>query len=323
METLFVSKDARLSADGETLLVRTEDARRRVPIKGLGQVVLAGEAGLTTSVIGLLGRNGVRITVLDWHGNVAGSFEPSRNPRSGRVRQLQALAGANDASRIDMARRLVRGAGENMLANLRYRKYRGVDGLEASIKAMNSTMEALDSADTVEALMGHEGLTRAWYLDAWKRIDERLDFGPRVRRPPNNEINCLLSWFNGLMYALCRNEIAKTHLDDCLSFLHSPREARSSLALDLAEVFKPPVCDGQIMEIVLRGTNWTSWFKINEGVCLLSETGRRKTLQLWAEKVDAPIGGAHSLRELVLREALAIERHVLGVEEYRPWRRKV
>ena len=140
METLFVSKDARLSADGGTLLVRTDGARRRVPIKGLGQVVLAGEAGLTTSVIGLLGRNGVRITVLDWHGNVAGSFEPSRNPRSGRVRQLQALAGANDASRIDMARRLVRGAGENMLANLRYRKYRGVDGLEASIKAMNSTM---------------------------------------------------------------------------------------------------------------------------------------------------------------------------------------
>ena len=72
METLFVSKDARLSADGGTLLVRTDDAKRRVPIKGLGQVVLAGEAGLTTSVIGLLGRNGVRITVLDWHGNVVG-----------------------------------------------------------------------------------------------------------------------------------------------------------------------------------------------------------------------------------------------------------
>lgn len=323
METLFISKDARLSADGGTLLVRTDDARRRVPIKGLGQVVLAGEAGLTTSVVGLLGRHGVRITVLDWYGNVTGSFEPSRNPRSGRVRQLQALAGADDASRVDMARRIVRASTENMLANLRYRKYRGIDGLDEPIKAMHQAKKSLASAESVAALMGHEGLTRAWYYDAWKRVDRRLDFGPRVRRPPNNEINCLLSWFNGLMYALCRNEIAKTHLDDCLSFLHSPREARSSLALDLAEVFKPPVCDGLIMEIVLRGTNWASWFEINDSVCRLSETGRRKTLQLWAEKVDAPIGGAHSLRELVLREALAIERHVLGVEEYRPWRRKV
>ena len=323
METLFVSKDARLAVDGGTLLVRTDDGKRRVPIRGLDQVVLAGEARLTTSVVGLLGRNSVRITVLDWYGNVVGSFEPSRNPRSGRVRQLQALAGADEAKRMDMARCFVRAAAENMLANLRYRKYRGVNGLDEPITAIVSTIKALASAETVEALMGHEGLMRAWYHDAWKRIDPHLDFGPRMRRPPNNEINCLLSWFNGLMYALCRNEIAKTHLDDCLSFLHSPREARSSLALDLAEVFKPPICDGLIIELVLRGTNWSSWFEINENVCRLTETGRRKTLQLWAEKVDSPFGGAYSLRELVLREALAIERHVLGVDEYRPWRRKV
>ncbi len=323
METLFVSKDARLSADGGTLLVRTSDGRKRVPIKGLHQIVLTGEAGLTTSLIGLLGRNRVRITVLDWYGNVVGSFEPSGNPRSGRVRQLQALVGADDTKRIDMARRFVRAAADNMLANLKYRKYRGLDGLEESIQAIMSTIEALARAETVEALMGHEGLMRAWYYDAWKCIDRRLDFGTRVRRPPNNEINCLLSWFNGLMYALCRNEIAKTHLDDCLSFLHSPREARASLALDLAEVFKPPICDTLILGLVLRGTNWSSWFEVNGNVCRLSATGRRKTLQMWAEKVDMPTGGAHSLRELVLREALAIERHVLGIEEYRPWRRKV
>ena len=323
METLFVSKDARLSADGGTLLVRSDNSKRRVPIRGLGQVILAGEAELTTSLVGLLGQNSVRITVLDWFGNVVGSFEPSSNPRSGRVRQLQALAGADDVMRMDLARRFVRAAAENMLANLRYRKYRGVDGLDETIGAIISATEALDTTETVNALMGHEGLTRAWYFDAWKRIDQRLDFGPRVRRPPNNEINCLLSWFNGLMYALCRNEIAKTHLDDCMSFLHSPRESRSSLALDLAEVFKPPICDGLIFELVLRGTKWSSWFEINDHVCRLSEVGRRKTLQLWAEKVDAPLGGANSLRELVLREALAIERHVLGADKYRPWRRKV
>ncbi len=323
METLFVSKDASLSADGGTLLVRTGNGKRRIPIKGLAQVVLAGEAGLTTSVIGLLGRNSVRITLLDWYGNVTGSFEPSHNPRSGRVRQLQALASSDEARRIDMARRFVQAAAGNMLANLRYRKYRGKSDLDEPVEAIASTMDVLQSDETIESLMGHEGLIRAWYYDAWKRIDPGLDFGPRVRRPPNNEINCLLSWFNGLMYTLCRNEIAKTHLDDCLSFLHSARAARSSLALDLAEVFKPSVCDGLIMELVLRGTKWSSWFEIDGDVCRLSETGRRKTLELWAGKVDAPISTAHSLRELVLSEALAIERHVLGLDEYCPWRRKV
>ena len=323
METLFVSKDARLSADGGTLLVRTDGAKRRIPIKGLSQVVLAGEAGLTTSLVGLLGRNRVRITTLDWYGNVVGTFEPSGNPRSGKVRQLQALASADDAKRLDLAIRFVRGAGRNMLANLRYRKYRGKKRLEEAIEAISSAIDALSSDESVEALMGREGLMRAWYYDAWKAIDPRLDLGRRVRRPPNNEINCLISWFNGLMYSLCRNEIAKTHLDDCLSFLHSPREARASLALDLAEVFKPAVCDTLIMEQVLRGSKWSSWFEINGNVCRLTGTGRRKTLELWAEKVDAPIGHVHSLRELILREALSVERHVLGLENYRPWQRKV
>ncbi|MCY4227408.1 MAG: CRISPR-associated endonuclease Cas1 [Gammaproteobacteria bacterium] len=323
METLLISKDAQLSTDGGTLFVRTENGKRRLPIKGLGQIIIAGEAGLTTSLLCLLGRNSIRVTMLDWYGNVTGSFEPSKNPRSGRIRQLQALASNDETHRIDLAHRFVEGAAKNMLANLRYRKYRGVSMLDNVISEINSQVSEISTSVTIESLMGHEGLIRAWYFDAWRKIDNRLDFGVRVRRPPNNEINCLLSWYNGLIYALCRNEIAKTHLDDCISFLHSAREARSSLALDLAEVFKPAICDSLIIELVLRGTNWCSWFHINDKVCRLSETGKRKTMEIWAEKLDSPIGGANSLRELVLKEALAVERHILGVNKYQPWKRKV
>ena len=69
--------------------------------------------------------------------------------------------------------------------------------------------------------MGAEGNVRASYYEAWTLFDEGLRFGPRRRRPPNNPINCLISWFNGLLYAAVRHEIAKTHLDDCVSFLHA------------------------------------------------------------------------------------------------------
>ena len=32
--------------------------------------------------------------------------------------------------------------------------------------------------------MGYEGNARAWYYEAWKLIDPRLNFGARVRRLP-------------------------------------------------------------------------------------------------------------------------------------------
>jgi CRISP-associated protein Cas1 len=169
--------------------------------------------------------------------------------------------------------------------------------------------------------MGYEGLMRATYYEAWPLLDIRLNFGRRVRRPPNNPINCLLSWFNGLTYALCRNEIAQTYLDDCLSFLHSPHEARSSLALDLAEVFKPALADGAIFSIVSRDTNLDNWFRQDREVCRLSDVGRRKTLEIWTSRIDGRKHGNLCMRDVVRKEALAIERHLLGIPEYTPWKR--
>src|SRR5206468_2142913 len=82
-----------------TLVVTTDAGKRRVPVKTLRQVVILGEAGLTTSVLNLLGRAGVRVTVLDWHGNVTGSYEPAGSPAAGRIRLAQARAVLDPAAR--------------------------------------------------------------------------------------------------------------------------------------------------------------------------------------------------------------------------------
>ena len=120
-----------------------------------------------------------------------------------------------------------------------------------------------------------------------------------------------------------RHEIAKTHLDDCVSFLHAATESRHSLALDLSEPFKPVIVDTLIFELVLRGRLDSAWFHEEAGVCRLSETGRRVTLEAWIGKLEAATGDQPSFRSLIRAEAFAIERHVLGLSNYRAYRRKV
>jgi CRISPR-associated protein Cas1 len=332
MQTLYINKDAKLEREGATLLVRTADApKRRVPIDGLAHVVLAGEAGITTSLIGLFGRAGVRVTVLDWHGNVTGCFEPAESPRSGKVHLVQAACALDPVQSMTLARAFVSGAISNMVANLRYRTYRGNVALVAGVDKLKAIAARLDGAADRTALMGYEGSARACYYESWSLIDPRLTFVPRRRRPPNNRINCLISWFNGLAYAMTRNEIAKTHLDQSVSFLHAPGEARHSLALDISEIFKPSICDALIFELVLRGRLDDCWFHEEEpGVCRLSETGRRQTLEAWTTRTESRLAeevgqDRHrpSMRELILAEALAVERHGLGIAPYRSWRRKV
>ncbi len=202
MDTLFVSRDCRLERDGGTLMVRPKaEAPRRFPVHALRHVVLAGEAQLTTAVLVLLARTGVRLTVLDYYGNAAGSFESVGSPASGTVRLAQARHVLDPALRLDLAQRIVRGTMRNLRANLSYRAYRGNAALRAPAAAIAELERKLAEFGTVEALMGAEGNARAWYYEAWPLIDKRLRFGPRMRRPPNNPVNCLLSWFNGLCYA--------------------------------------------------------------------------------------------------------------------------
>lgn len=323
METLYVSRDAKLSREDATLILRTEAGKRRVPVKTLKQVVLLGESGLTTSVLNLLGRADVRVSVLDWYGNVSGSFEPAGSPSAGCVRLAQARHILDPSARLALARQFVRGAAGNILANLRTRAYRGNDALRAPIEEIESRLPQLERAASSEALMGTEGQIRAAYYAAWPLIDPLLGFGKRVRRPPNNPVNCLISWFNGLAYSAVRTELAKSHLDDCLSFLHSPQNARASLALDVAEIFKPAICDPLIFEMFGRKTDMSDWFVEADGVCRLAELGRRRTLEVWVSKLEHEGARAGSLRATIFEEVMKLERHVLGLTPYKPWRRRI
>lgn len=323
METLYIARDVKLEREAGSLLLRPhEGPKRRIPVRTLKHVVICGEAGMTTAVLALLGRARVRVTTLDWHGNFVGAFEPAGAPAAGRVRLAQAAHALAPEKALTLARLFVSGSLANLIANLRYRAYRGVD-LADDIAALQTAGRRLDAAASTAELMGIEGGARAAYFAAWPKIDPRLVFGPRRRRPPNNRINCLISWFNGLAYALARNELAMTHLDNCISFLHAPTEARASLALDLAEIFKPALCDALIFELVLRNRLEDAWFAEADGVCRLTEAGRQATLTAWTARTENDSEGPSGFRALMRAEALSIERHVLGIADYKPWRRRV
>ena len=64
------------------------------------------------------------------------------------------------------------------------------------------------------------------------------------------------------------------------------------------------------------------WFEQHEGVCLLTETGRRHMAEQFSIRLEETYQ-ARTFREWIYREALGLERHVLGVAEYDAFRRRV
>ncbi|WP_295541157.1 CRISPR-associated endonuclease Cas1 [uncultured Thiohalocapsa sp.] len=321
METLFVTREARLKQRENTLSITIGERTRSIPIESIGHLVLLGEAQLNSRLLILCGKHGVRVSVFDYYGYCKGAFEPIENNPAGLVKLKQAELLLDDKRRMAVAREVVRGAAHNMLANLRYYRYRGAESLAAIIAGMQKLVPKIGPAQTTAVLMGIEGNLHEWYYSGWKHIDLALDFTPRVRRPPNNPVNCLISFLNQLTYAVTRHEASKTHLEPAFSVLHAPGHRRASLGLDLCEPFKPVIVDMLIFRMARRRMLADNWFELQDGVCLLTETGRRYVSEQFSQRLEEAYSG-RTYREWIYREALGIERHVLGVAEYAAFKRK-
>ncbi len=323
METLFVARDAQIKQQENTLAIISEGQRHMFPVEKIGHLVMLGEARLNTRLLTLLGKHGVRLSVFDYYGYYKGAFEPIDANPAGKIKLLQAKAILDDRAHLALAREILRGAVHNLRANLLYYHYRKTAQFGDVLHEIAILENRIGHANDTETLMGIEGNIRLTYYAAWGRIDPRLDFGKRIRRPPNNPINCLISFLNQLVYTVVRHELFKTHLEESFGLLHSPNTpGRSSLSLDLAEPFKPPLADQLIFRMVGRNQLADNWFDQQEGVCLLTETGRRQVAEQFALRLEEKYDG-RSYREWVYREALAIERHLLEVAEYESFKRKI
>ena len=84
-----------------------------------------------------------------------------------------------------------------------------------------------------------------------------------------------ISFGNTLLYTKTISAIYHTHLNQSISFLHSPREGRFSLSLDLCEVFKPIVVFKTIFDLVnKKKLVVTKHFDKSLNYALLNEQGK-------------------------------------------------
>lgn len=324
METLYVLRGTSIRRKDNTLGITLEDGKRRMfPVNTIRHVVIPTSCHVTTDVLALLSRNGVRLSIINYYGQFVGSLEPTTPHASGAVHLAQARIIFDNERRMDLARKILNAGAMNCINNLRYYIYRGRKELESTVVRMDEERKKFRHAQTPEQLMAYEGRMRREYYRGWENIHTQLRLSKRTRQPPEDRINAMLSFANSLVYATCRHELAKTHLDSTLSVLHAPTQARASLALDLAEVFKPILADRAIFRLVTRNELGDNDFEEHPGICLLSTNGRAKILDSLRESLDlTEIQGHVGYRALILKEAYKIEAHVLEMTEYEPFVRR-
>jgi CRISPR-associated protein Cas1 len=307
---------------------RAISAKRPIPVEDIDSLYVFGEMEFNTRFFNFAGARRVPIHFFNYFGFYTGSFLPRQEVHSGSLLVQQVGHYSSKRKRLELARSLVDGASYNILKNLKYygSPSRGRD-LSESIALIEADRAQLALAPDVSGVMGLEGTMRARYYEAWPRIlsPSWAEFTKRVRRPPDNPVNALISYGNSLCYTLALSEIYRTPLSPLISFLHEPGARRFSLALDLAEIFKPILCDRLIFKLVNNGEIRPEHFEEGLNFCYLKEKGRRVFTQSWDERLRDTIehrglGRKVSYRRLVRLECYGLARHLLGMSSYQPFK---
>ncbi len=147
----------------------------------------------------------------------------------------------------------------------------------------------------------------------------------RVKRPPDNPINALISFGNTLLYTKTISAIYRTHLDQRISFLHEPSEARFSLSLDISEVFKPAIVYKTIFELVNnRRLQVDKHFDKKVNYCLLNEEGRNIFISAFEERLESVFKHEKLNRKVSYRTAIKLDcykliKFILEGQEFKPF----
>lgn len=147
----------------------------------------------------------------------------------------------------------------------------------------------------------------------------------RNRRPPPDPLNALLSF----CYSMLAKDLVAVTLgvgfDPYLGVYHRSRYGRPSLALDLAEEFRPLIADSTVIQLVNNGEIRPSHFTRRGGGCQLEQDGRRTVISAYerrmAHEITHPVFGYRvNYRRALDVQARILAAHLTGeLPEYTPF----
>lgn len=324
--SLYIFNNGILKRKDNTLQFTDElEGSRDIPIENIGEVYVMSEINFNTSLVNILSQYGIVTHFFNYYSFYIGSFYPREKLVSGDLLIKQVEAYSDYEKRMTVARKLIESAADNIYRNLRYYNGRGkaVQNIMNEIKYLQMQ---ISSSASIQELMGYEGNIRKKYYSAWNEIvNQEIDFKKRVKNPPDNMINTLISYVNTLIYTKVLSEIYQTQLNPTISYLHEPGTRRFSLCLDIAEIFKPIIGDRLIFSLLNKNQITEKSFTKELNYLHLTKDASR----LIVAELDARLQTTIKHRELnkqvsyqyLMRlECYKLVKHLLGEKEYDPFR---
>ncbi len=269
--------------NGRLVVSREQETLTRLPLNQISLLVLFGNIGLTTPLMGALLDKGAEIVFLTRRGRFRGRLHGHDTPHVAlRRRQYAALEDPDWV--LKMVRGLVTAKIQHqrgLLQRYRRRKAETPADVDAAIARLQEALQTAGRKRSANALRGVEGTAARAYFGGLKALFRpACRFSGRNRRPPRDPVNVLLSLGYTILLQKAQSAVQAVGLDPYAGFLHVADYGRPSMALDLMEEFRP-IVDGMVLKVCNQGLLGPDDFQPGneERPIVLGEAGLRRFLK--------------------------------------------
>ncbi|MEW5757082.1 MAG: type I-C CRISPR-associated endonuclease Cas1c [Pseudomonadota bacterium] len=329
LNTLYITRqESYVHKERETIVVKNgDDKLGQFPALTVGNILCFGQVSVSPFLMGYCGEQGIGLAFYTEYGRFLARVQ---GKQTGNVllRRAQYRWADDDARSTSIARLMVAAKIANCRSVLmrELRNHGDNSQLQAAVDKLATSLRRVQHARSVEEAMGMEGDAANAYFGVFNELirGSGFAFGGRVRRPPTDPVNALLSFVYSLITNECSSALQGVGLDPYVGFLHKDRPGRASLALDLLEEFRASWADRFVLTLINRRQVQLSDFVTEaSGAVRLTDDARKKLLTAYQERKQTEInhpylGEPVPIGLLPHCQAMLLARHIRGDTEFYP-----
>lgn len=331
LNTLYITRpECYLHKERETVVIKEGDNKLgQFPMLALQNILCFGQVSVSPGLMAACLESGVGLSFFTEFGKF--QAQVMGMPKGNVLLRRTQYRWADDEERsVSVARLMIAAKVGNCRAVLmrEQRNHGASDALAHAAEKLAALLENIRHARNMPQLMGLEGEAASVYFGVFNSLlrSHGFEFSGRVRRPPGDPVNALLSFAYVLLASECASALAGVGLDPYVGFLHQDRPGRKSLALDLMEEMRAPLADRFVLTLINRGQMKLDDFATEaSGAVRLKDEARKAFLTAYQERKKESLKHPYLEESIELgllphAQALLLARHLRGdIQYYTPF----
>ena len=329
LNTLYITRqESYLHKERQTIVIKQGGEKlSQFPALTIGNILCFGQVSVSPFLMGYCGEQGIGLSFYTEYGRFLARVQGKQTGnvllRRAQYRWADDMKKSLSVARLILAAKIANGRSVLMRE---LRNHGENPQIQAVIDKLATSLRRIKQAGSLEEARGMEGDAANAYFGVFNELlrGPGFAFGGRVRRPPTDPVNALLSFAYSLITNECASALQGVGLDPYVGFLHQDRPGRSSLALDFLEEFRASWADRFVLTLINR-----QQFKLKDfvsessGAVKLTEESRKEFLIAWQERKQVEVMHPYLHEPVPIgllphTQAMLLARHIRGDTEFYP-----